>query len=241
MGQHKHLCGNTGLRNLVGVGILGLAACATPRDTGWPLEGTYWRLSSLQGKVVTGPAGGREANLVLEPASRRAAGYSGCNRFTGSYELRGSALRIGQVAGTRMACLDGMEQEQAFLKVLGSASSWRVDAGRLQLMDEGGNALAEFTSGSERFSCDGGKPVLVHYDNTNPQQPQAMLVFEGKSYQMRSAPTASGARYVVEKGRSPDMSLEWVSKGAEGLLMEAPLSDARKPEDLKTLARCTRQ
>lgn len=34
----------------------------------------------------------------------RAAGHSGCNRFTGSYTLEGKRLRFGPVASTRMAC-----------------------------------------------------------------------------------------------------------------------------------------
>ena len=55
---------------------------------------------------------------------------------------------------------------------------------------------------------------------------------------MRSAPAASGARYVVEQGRSPEQSMEWHSKGDEGLLLEAPLDHTRKPEDLKPFATC---
>ena len=32
--------------------------------------------------------------------------------------------------------------------------------------------------------------------------------------------------------------MEWHGKGDEALLLEAPLSDDRKPEDLKVFARC---
>lgn len=96
-------------------------------------------------------------------------------------------------------------------------------------------------SAPTRYVCEGQPPVLVHYDNSDPQQPRALLSFEGKSFSMHSVRTASGARYATEQGRRPDMSLEWHTKGGEGLLMEAPLDHTRTADSLKVVARCKQQ
>ena len=55
---------------------------------------------------------------MLTSEGRRVSGFSGCNRFTGSYELNESQLHFRPLAATNMACLEGMEQEQRFLEAL---------------------------------------------------------------------------------------------------------------------------
>ncbi len=244
MGSSLRSLGDAGGASSVTLAVilsLGLAACAMPTGPAtWPAEGTYWRLATLQGQAVPAPSGPREAHLVLQRSSGRAAGLGGCNRFTASYELQGASLRFKQAAATRMACMDGMDTEQAFMKALDATTAWRIEGDRLLLIGVDQAVLAAFQSGSERFACDGGQPLFVHYDNSDPQRPSALLSFQGASHQMRSAPTGSGARYVVEQGRTPDMSLEWLTKGNEGTLMEAPLSDTRQASDLRPVARCTR-
>jgi heat shock protein HslJ len=220
---------------------LGLVACAAPpAPAAWPVEGPYWKLQALTGTAAP-PAGARETHLVLHRAAGRASGFAGCNRFTAAYELRGPAIRFKPGAMTRMACPDGMEQEQAFLKMLDGAASWRIDGDRLQFLDAANNLLAEFTAGSERFVCDDGKTVMARHDPRDPQRAEALVAYDGEVYSMRAAPAASGARYVIERGRQPDWSLEWRTKGDEGLLLEAPLSDARQPSDLRSITRCSRR
>ncbi len=70
---------------------------------------------------------------------RRLAGSVGCNRYTTTYEARGSSLTVNpQIAATRMWCGDpegAMAQEDAFLQAwaasprtafTGTVSSWRM-------------------------------------------------------------------------------------------------------------------
>lgn len=67
------------------------------------------------------------------PVEMRAAGNSGCNSFTGSYELKdGSRIRFSQMASTKMACMD-MTIEQEFLNILQSADSYWFDGATLVL------------------------------------------------------------------------------------------------------------
>jgi heat shock protein HslJ len=63
----------------------------------------------------------RPITLDLSTASgqRRASGFSGCNRYTGSYMLKDGLLSFGPLAGTRMACAGaGGEIEGAYLDAL---------------------------------------------------------------------------------------------------------------------------
>jgi len=111
---------------------------------GASLEGTHWRLIRLGDKSVTAPSPQKEPHIVLDRASRRVGGSGGCNRLSGSYEVSGDRLTFGQMAGTMMACIDGMETEKAFLGALGQAKKWRVTGQHLELFDAAGKTLARF-------------------------------------------------------------------------------------------------
>jgi putative lipoprotein len=82
------------------------------------LTDTYWKLTEIDGQPAALGAGERELHMVLTSEGARVRGFSGCNRFTGSYELNGDQLRFKALAVTRMACREGMEQEQRFLEAL---------------------------------------------------------------------------------------------------------------------------
>jgi heat shock protein HslJ len=125
------------------VAISTQAHCDSPVGTA-PLENTDWTLVSLRGKPVDAGAAQRGPDLLLQSAQRRLAGSGGCNRLSGSYELSGDRLKLGQPASTRAACGRGMEQEHAFVDALGKVARWRIDNQRLALLDEHGSTIAEF-------------------------------------------------------------------------------------------------
>ena len=116
---------------------------STPR-----LENTYWKLVHLGNEPVVGPTGRREPHLRLVPEGMRVQGFGGCNRFFGGYELEAQKLRFLKMGMTRMACPDGMDQEQAFLKALESTVGWNIRGERLELYGAGGELLARFESTS---------------------------------------------------------------------------------------------
>jgi putative lipoprotein len=120
------------------------AAPATGSDA--PLRETYWKLVQLGEKPVTASDQQREANLIFHTDQNRVTGSGGCNRLTGSYTLEGHTLRFGGVASTRMACMQGMETETAFLAALQEVSTWRTTGQQLDLYDAGGKLLARFTA-----------------------------------------------------------------------------------------------
>jgi heat shock protein HslJ len=80
-----------------------------------------------------------------KPGDRPALrGSGGCNRLAGSYHLNGTAVEFGPVASTRMACAQGMEQEQAMLEALAGTRMWKIRARHLELCDKDGRLLARF-------------------------------------------------------------------------------------------------
>lgn len=109
-----------------------------------PLENTYWRLTSLGTEPVILAEGQQAPYILLEPASRRAAGSGGCNRMTGGYELEEDKLTFGAMSSTMMACLNGMEIEKDFHDALGKTRTWKIEGRHLELYDEKRAMVARF-------------------------------------------------------------------------------------------------
>ena len=88
-----------------------------------------------------------EPHLLLHPADSRASGSTGCNGFSGSYQLSGDSLRFGKLVSTLRACVDPElnSQERAFLDALGATRAWLVTADTLVLSAPTGS-LARFTA-----------------------------------------------------------------------------------------------
>ncbi len=109
-----------------------------------PLAGTHWTLAALAGKPVTLARGQKEPYLVFHNEDKRAGGFTGCNQFSASYETSAGKLSFGHGMGTLMACAQGMELEDEFRKALPEVKSYRIEGGRLELLDGAGKALASF-------------------------------------------------------------------------------------------------
>jgi heat shock protein HslJ len=129
----------------------------------WELEGDDLRLLDAEGRTVVrfhaavapafvgttwvadginngrgGVAGSVEGTQVTATFREdgRVTGSGGCNRYFGPYERAGGAIRIGPLAGTRMACPEppgAAEQEAAFLAAMERATTWSIGADRLEL------------------------------------------------------------------------------------------------------------
>jgi heat shock protein HslJ len=112
-----------------------------------PLEGTYWKAIELGGKPILSPAD--RAPYLIFQAEKRVSGSDGCNRITGSYELKGAAVTFGQMASTRMACLDIGEVDRAFGVALNSARRLKVVGDRLELSDAAGRRVAIFRAADQ--------------------------------------------------------------------------------------------
>ena len=109
------------------------------------LVNTYWKLVGLNGKDVMVSDKQREPHLVFA-ADNRVAGSDGCNRIAGDYTLDGNKITLGQMIGTRMACLDNADQAQAFNTALGNIGSYQIQGSVLDLLDSSGAPVARFVA-----------------------------------------------------------------------------------------------
>jgi heat shock protein HslJ len=88
--------------------------------------------------------GQREPNLIFRSEGNRLNGFSGCNTLAGTYQLNGSDLNLHGIAATKMACLQGMDVDAAFLPVLDKVRKWKVVGQHLELYDSRNTLLARF-------------------------------------------------------------------------------------------------
>jgi heat shock protein HslJ len=117
------------------------AGVGTGADTA-ALRGTAWAWVPLQGALPAPAAPGpRVAQLQLDTQEARVAGHTGCNRLNAGFTLQGSALRFGQAATTRMACLDPQNSEAAFLAAFEATRAWRIQGRVLHLLGEDGQPV----------------------------------------------------------------------------------------------------
>jgi len=126
------------------------ASCEEPVSRA-TLENTYWKLLDVAGHPTRAADSIAEPHLLLQPAQKRAGGSTGCNSFSGAYQLSGDSLRLGPLITTRRACLDPEmnRQEQSLLNALGETRTWQVTGDTLTLTGESG-PLARFAAGNTR-------------------------------------------------------------------------------------------
>jgi heat shock protein HslJ len=127
------------------------ASCRGAADNR-PLRGPTWKLARLGGAPVEVSSGQAEPHLVFASDALQVSGSGGCNRFTGGFTIEADRLHFGQLAGTMMACLKGMEQEQRFLKTLSRVERYRIHGEQLELLAADGTVLATFTAQSNSLA-----------------------------------------------------------------------------------------
>lgn len=98
------------------------------------LVGTEWVLRDVAGTPALDKP---EATLAFLEAGR-AAGSGSCNRFNGSVEISGSAIKFGPLASTHMACMENGigNQEDRYLKILQSANRYEIQGEKLLIYGE---------------------------------------------------------------------------------------------------------
>jgi heat shock protein HslJ len=96
------------------------------------LLGTPWKLVTLNGKPLD-PKPPMIPEFTLIENGSRIAGYSGCNRFIGTFSLSEDKLTINSdFAMTRKACVKQQDLESDFVKALQSVDSWKITDGTLE-------------------------------------------------------------------------------------------------------------
>jgi heat shock protein HslJ len=105
------------------------------------LKGTLWLLNSfVSADAVSSTLAG--STISAEIRDDMISGSAGCNRYFASLIETGGRLEIGPLGMTRMACEDGlMQQEALFARILQAVTGWQIDGHSLTLTTADGEAL----------------------------------------------------------------------------------------------------
>jgi heat shock protein HslJ len=112
-----------------------LTACGGPD----PLDGTSWVLVSLDD---TSPLLG--TSITLSFADGEINGSGGCNSYSGLYQVQGDRISFGETVITLQACMEPagvMDQESAYLALLGGVERYVLEDWDLMLVAQDGKAL----------------------------------------------------------------------------------------------------
>lgn len=82
--------------------------------------------------------------LNFDAATQTVTGSDSCNRLSGSYVAGRDTLQLGQLATTRMACLNNNNLDQKFYEALNKVTHYQVYGKTLKLLDRHGNLLIQF-------------------------------------------------------------------------------------------------
>ena len=107
--------------------------------TGWTLTGYVSNGTSLQ------PLNGTTVTMVFGDAGQ-ITGSAGCNHYFARYDMKGTAVTIGQAGSTEMYCAAPgvMEQESTYLVLLGNVASVTAGNTSLTFTDAKGSTILSF-------------------------------------------------------------------------------------------------
>jgi heat shock protein HslJ len=115
------------------------------KNTGTPLEGTNWTLTT---------GGGMGADLTPVGVTAKleggaVTGNGGCNQYNATYTLSGTSLTFGPVSSTSAAC-SGVQGtvETAYLALLPKVSSYYITGSTLTLSDSDAKPLLIYQAGA---------------------------------------------------------------------------------------------
>jgi len=140
------------------------------------LFGKTWTLTEMEGLKFSED----KPNLQFDRDQKRVSGSSGCNRFTGAFEIHGPMIKFSPIISTRRACLDAELQyvETRFLKLLERTTRFEVQGNTLVLYANDRPVLV-FSDRGSTGSADlsGTSWQLVKFQSSDGQT----LVPDGKS------------------------------------------------------------
>ena len=131
---------------LLAAGCTGQAPGGNETVPAIDLDGTTWDLVSYaQNGSMVNALEGTPVTLVFGE-NKTAGGSAGCNHYSASYTVNGKAITFGPAGSTLMYCMKPgvMDQESAYLGLLGTVKTYEFRDGALTFFDGNGTAVLEF-------------------------------------------------------------------------------------------------
>ena len=102
-----------------------------------PVVDTYWVLYAVQQEVISCTS--EMPPYIIFESSGHYSGYTGCNRFFGSYRLTPKKLTMDYAGATKMLCFAQQEIESAFMKMLRQeAWDYKIEKDTLRISGDKG-------------------------------------------------------------------------------------------------------
>jgi heat shock protein HslJ len=119
---------------------------------GPPLEGTNWILDRYYDGVgaMIRPIDGTEITAVFG-VDGTVTGFAGCNNYAATYSVDGNSITIGppavELAGETEECEAGiLQQEQQYLTLLPTSTSFSLSSGFLSMSDANGRLILQYVT-----------------------------------------------------------------------------------------------
>lgn len=128
--------------------LWGMSACKGVKEAGnsvdiaQVLTQNTWVLNSFGDRFVNKSEFGKELPFMTLTSEGKLQGSTGCNRFNGSYSLKGNRIELDPGAMTKMACAG--QGEKTFLNQLSQVASVSTSEDKLILLDDAGYSLLSF-------------------------------------------------------------------------------------------------
>lgn len=128
------------------------------------IEGPVWRLNALRGLDSALLPGGPQS-VTAQFEHGRVSGFSGCNRYFGSYSIKDGQLVIGALAGSMMACTGpAMKVEDALHRVFSGSFKPVLEGDRLTLVGADDQPALRFQA-EPKASLEGLSSEITGFNN----------------------------------------------------------------------------
>ncbi|MDY1591365.1 MAG: META domain-containing protein [Methanofastidiosum sp.] len=106
-------------------------------------EGTSWKIDTYLSNIDHLVSPMSSTSLTLEFKDGRISGSSGCNSFFAKYTVEKNSMSFGLIGATKMYCSNPgvMEQEQTYFMRLESVKTYKIEGGKLKLIDGNGKTV----------------------------------------------------------------------------------------------------
>jgi heat shock protein HslJ len=106
----------------------------------------YWKLTEIMGDPVTdNPEKTKIAHITFKIEDDRVSGNTGCNSFSGTYQLKpDNHISFSNMISTRAMCFDNMDTEDKMHKVFQLTDSYKLEGNTLTLYKSDKTLIARF-------------------------------------------------------------------------------------------------
>lgn len=99
--------------------------------------------------------------ITLNYSDNTVSGYSGCNKYSGSFTEENGIIKIGPLASTKKMCLN-ISSETSLFKALANTEKINIDSGNLELLSSSGETVLK-ASANEKIESKNQDNITFEY------------------------------------------------------------------------------